>query len=337
MKEFFNRKNVAVTITLVVIAIALVIGFTSAPKQAATSTTSQMAASVSSDAAGWAKKNYGQYEDFLEDDADLFSDTTLETFAKYNAQLDYTYGSIMGLVTTDDLDGKTMEDYAMDESAELELGDSDMLLLIDTDSEQWYLAYGGDMADYVDNDLSILFRQNLGSLFTGSAEKSVTGLYQDLLGWYAENIPAASGNAVQPEPAYVQKEESGIDLFGILITILVIVILFKIIFRPRRRYYNDGVYYGGGPRPGFWSGMFWGSMLGRNRGHRPPPPPGPRPGYRPPSAGPRPGGFHTRPGGSGFKPSSRGFGGGSRGGGFGGRGGGFGGGSRGGGFGGGRR
>ena len=107
MKEFFNRKNVAVTITLVVIVIALVIGFTSAPKQAATSTTSQTAASASSDAAGWAKKNYGQYEDFLEDDADLFSDTTLETFAKYNAQLDYTYGSIMGLVTTDDLDGRT--------------------------------------------------------------------------------------------------------------------------------------------------------------------------------------------------------------------------------------
>ena len=119
MKEFFNRKNVAVTITLVVIAIALVIGFTSAPKQAATSTTSQTAASVSSDAAGWAKKNYGQYEDFLEDDADLFSDTTLETFAKYNAQLDYTYGSIMGLVTTDDLDGKSMADYAIDESAEV--------------------------------------------------------------------------------------------------------------------------------------------------------------------------------------------------------------------------
>ena len=72
----------------------------------------------------------------------------------------------MGLVTTDSLDGKTMEDYAMDESADLELGDSDMLLLIDTDTEQWYLAYGNDMASYVDNDLSILFKENLGSLFT---------------------------------------------------------------------------------------------------------------------------------------------------------------------------
>ena len=335
MKAFFQKKSVAVTITLIVVAIAVVIGFTTAPKQAPAQTAAASQSTVS--ASSWAKKNYEQYEAFLDDDADLFDSSTLETIAQYDAQLDYGYGSIVGLVTTDSLDGKSMEDYAIDESADLELGDGDMLLLIDTDTEQWYLAYGGDMADYVDNDLSILFRQNLGSLFTGSAEKSVTGLYQDLLGWYAENIPAASGNAVQPEPAYVQKEESGMDLFGILITILVIVILFKIIFRPRRRYYDDGVYYGGGPRPGFWSGMFWGSMLGRNRGHRPPPPPGPRPGYRPPSAGPRPGGFHTRPGGSGFKPSSRGFGGGSRGGGFGGRGGGFGGGSRGGGFGGGRR
>ena len=105
----------------------------------------------------------------------FFDDDAIETFAKYDAQLDYGYGSILGLVSTDSLDGKSMEDYAMDASADLELGDSDMLLLIDTDTEQWYLAYGGDMADYVDNDLSILFRQNLGSLFTGSAEKERDG------------------------------------------------------------------------------------------------------------------------------------------------------------------
>lgn len=228
MKDFFNRKNVAVTITLVVIAIALVIGFTSAPKQAATSTTSQTAASVSSDAAGWAKKNYGQYEDFLEDDADLFSDTTLETFAKYNAQLDYTYGSIMGLVTTDSLDGKTMEDYAMDESADLELGDSDMLLLIDTDTEQWYLAYGNDMASYVDNDLSILFKENLGSLFTGNAGSSVTGLYKGLLSWYASNIPVASHEEVQTQPVSYRQEER-MSFGSVLLTLFIILIVLRIL------------------------------------------------------------------------------------------------------------
>ncbi len=335
MKDFFNRKNVAVTITLLLIAAALVIGFVLTPKQATQNTASQTVSSAPSDASGWAKKNYKQYEDFLDDDADLFESVTLETFAKYNAQLDYTYGSIMGLVTTDDLDGKSMEDYAIDESADLELGDADMLLLIDTDSEQWYLAYGDEMASYVDNDLSILFRENLGSLFTGSAEKSVTGLYKGLLSWYAQNIPAASHQDEQTQPAGSWQEEH-VSFGSILLTLFIILIVLRIIFRPRRRYYDGGAYYGGS-RPGFWSGMFVGSMLGRNRGHRPPPPPGPRPGYRPPSGGARPGGFNTRPGGSGFKPSSRGFGGGSRGGGFGGRGGGFGGGSRGGGFGGGRR
>lgn len=251
-------------------------------------------------------ENYGQYEDFLEDDADLFSDTTLETFAKYNAQLDYTYGSIMGLVTTDDLDGKTMEDYAMDESADLELGDSDMLLLIDTDTEQWYLAYGNDMASYVDNDLSILFKENLGSLFTGNAGSSVTGLYKGLLSWYASNIPAASHEEVQTQPVSYRQEER-MSFGSILLTLFIILIVLRIIFRPRRRYYDDGVYYGGS-RPGFWSGMFVGSMFGRSRGHRPPRLRS-RPGYRPPSGGARPGGFNTRPGGSGFKPSSRGFGG----------------------------
>ena len=339
MKNFFQRKGVAVTITLIVIAIAVVIGFASAPKASTTQTV--YAPETSQTAQSWAKENYAQYEDFIDDAAGMFTSGTLETFAKYDAQLDYSYGSIMGVQTVDGLDGKSMEDYAMDASAELELGNSDMLLLIDKESEQWYLAYGDDMAEYVDNELSVLFRQNLGSLFSGKASTSVTALFEDLLGWYEKNIPATSSSASQPEPVYYE-EDRGMNLFSVLITILIIVVICRLIFRPRRRYYDDGAYYGGS-RPGFWSGMFWGSMLGRNRGHRAPPPPGPgpRPGYRPPSGGARPGSFNTRPSGgsSGFKPSSRGFGGGSRGSGFGGgsRGGGFGGGSRGGGFGGGRR
>ena len=106
MKEFFQKKSVAITITLVVIALAVVIGAVSAPKGAQT----QSSASLSADASGWAKKNYAQYEDFLDDDADLFDDDAIETFAKYDAQLDYGYGSILGLVSSDSLDGKSMED-----------------------------------------------------------------------------------------------------------------------------------------------------------------------------------------------------------------------------------
>ena len=340
MKNFFQKKSVAVTITLIVIAVAVVIGFASAPK-ASTPQAVYSPVSIAS-AQDWAKENYAQYEDFIEDDADLFSSGMLETFAKYDAQLDYSYGSIMGVMTVDSLDGASMEDYAMDASAELGLGDSDMLLLIDTDTEQWYLAYGDDMADYVNNELSILFRQDLGELFSGNAGTCVKKLFADLIDWYADYIPAADSASAQAEPVY--HEEEGMDILSVLIILVVLVVLIRLLSRPRRRtYYDDGPYYGG-PRPGFWSGMFWGSMFGRNRGHRAPPPPpgpGPRPGYRPPSGGPRPGGT-TRPssgGSSGFKPSSRGFGSGSRGSGFGGgsRGGGFGGGSRGGGFGGGRR
>ena len=61
MKEFFQKKSVAITITLVVIALAVVIGAVSAPKGAQT----QSSASLSADASGWAKKNYAQYEDIV--------------------------------------------------------------------------------------------------------------------------------------------------------------------------------------------------------------------------------------------------------------------------------
>ena len=112
MKAFFQKKSVAVTITLIVVAIAVVIGFTTAPKQAPAQTAAASQSTVS--ASSWAKKNYEQYEAFLDDDADLFDSSTLETIAQYDAQLDYGYGSIVGLVTTDSLDGKSMEDYAID-------------------------------------------------------------------------------------------------------------------------------------------------------------------------------------------------------------------------------
>ena len=80
MKEFFQKKSVAVTITLIVVAIAVVIGFTTAPKQAPAQTAAASQSTVS--ASSWAKKNYEQYEAFLDDDADLFDDEANETFAE---------------------------------------------------------------------------------------------------------------------------------------------------------------------------------------------------------------------------------------------------------------
>lgn len=139
------------------------------------------------------------------------------------------------------------------------------------------------MASYVDNDLSILFKENLGSLFTGNAGSSVTALYKGLLSWYASNIPAASHEEAQTQPVSYRQEER-MSFGSVLLTLFIVLIVLRILFRPRRRYYDDGVYYGGS-HPGFWSGLFVGSMFGAQPRHRPPPPPVQDPAtVRPPAA-----------------------------------------------------
>lgn len=340
MKNFFGKKSVAITITVLVIALALVIGNTGAPGE-----TPEYQPESSSAALSWAKENYEQYERYLDDQEDLFSDSVRRSIATYCAQLDYSYGSLLGVATVDGVDG-SMEDGAYDVGAELGLGEGDLMLLIDTESWQWYVAYGDDMAEYVDNAMAIVFQSALDDrLFSGKADACMKELLPGLLNWYEDTFPAANMQGGE------ESTGGAGFLMNLILFLIVLAVVVALLARPRRRYYDDGVYEA--RRPGFWSGWFIGSHFGRRHRHAPPPPPRPNPGPRP--GGPRPGGSGPRPGAgaSGFKPSSRGFGsssrgsfgGGNRGGSFGGgsRGGfgggsrGGGGGSRGGGFGGGRR
>lgn len=325
MKNFFGKKSVAVTITLIVIALAVVIGFSTG---ASRTPDYQPESNVAAQA--WARENYEQYEQYLDDDAELFSDAMRRSIATTCAQLDYSYGSILGIATIDGLDDTYIEDRAYDEGLELGLGESDLMLLIDADSAQWYVAYGDEMAAYVDNELAILFQGALeDALFSGKADACMKKLLPELLDWYDGVFPTAR------EESYGEAQTGGFGaIMSILMIIIFIAIVVALISRPRRRYYDGGVY--SGRRPGFWSGFFWGSHMGRRHHHAPPPPPRPNP--RPPMGGSRPGGARPGAGASGFKPSSRGFGSSSRGGSFGGSSrGGFGGSSRGGSFGGGSR
>ena len=182
-----------------------------------------------------------------------------------------------------------MADYAIDESAESGARQTAICCCSSTRTpEQWYLAYGDEMASYVDNDLSILFEGNPASLSTRNAGSSVTGLYKGLLSWYASNIPAASHEEAQTQPVSYRQEERmsfGSDFADV-------------IYRSDSRFASfsardgattsGGAYYGGS-RPGFWSGHV--CRLDVRAQPRPSPAPASRsqdPGDRPPSGGARP-------------------------------------------------
>ena len=321
--KFFQKRGVAITITLILIVAALLIG-----KPWASSNTSTASAANS------------DYLSYIADDANALTNDARSKVADYMETLDNKYNSIVALMTITDTDGETMEDYAKSVWDEAEFLDSDMLLVVNTETGEWYLQPGSEIAPYADASLESLFTNDLDNANLADGGKWATDLYKDLLSWYGKTIPKASSTSTADAEAVRQSAPRRHSLWKTVLIILIIYWVLKAIFGRSRRNDDDDDYRGGssgGSGGGFWKGMFWGSLLGgssRNRWRTPPPPPGPRPGPRP-GGGSR-GGFS---GGSrgGFSGGSRGgFGGGSRGGFGGGSRGGFGGGSRG-GFGGGRK
>ena len=325
--KFFQKRGVAITITLILIVAALLIGKPWASSNTAT------ASAANSD-----------YLSYIADDANALTNDARSKVADYMETLDSKYGSIVALMTITDTDGETMEDYAKSVWDEAEFLDSDMLLVVNTETGEWYLRPGSEIAPYADASLESLFTNDLDNANLADGGKWATDLYKDLLSWYGKTIPKASSTAAADTEYVRQPAPQRRSLWKTILIILIVFWVLKAIFGRSRRNDDDDDYRGGssgGSGGGFWKGMFWGSLLGgsrRNRWHTPPPPPGPRPGPRPggprPNPGPRPGSFG---GGSrgGFSGGSRGgFGGGSRGGFGGGSRGGFGGGGSRGGFGG---
>lgn len=327
--KFFQKRGVAITITLILIAAALLIG-----RPWDKSNTDNVLAEGGSDFAG-----------YVRDEAEILDEKTERSIAETLKTLNETYNSIVPILTVDGTDGEDLADYADDVWEEGDFLDSDMLLVVDADSDSWYLYPGDEIWQYATTGtLETICNNDLNNVDYSAGDRWATDLYKDLTKWYKSTIPKAS------EP--VQRSggsRGGSFLMTILVIILVIWLLGVVFSRPRRRYddYDDDYRGGSGGSGGFWKGMFWGSVLGGHRHRRwappPPPPPGggprpggPRPGPRP-NPGPRPGSFGGSRGG--FSGGSRGGFGGSRGGFGGGSRGGFGGGSHGGGrsgFGGGR-
>ena len=309
--KFFQKRGVAITITLILIVAALLIG-----KPWAGSNTSTASAANS------------DYLSYIADDAKALTNDARSKVADYMETLDSKYGSIVALMTITDTDGETMEDYAKSVWDEAEFLDSDMLLVVNTETGEWYLQPGSEIAPYADASLESLFTNDLDNANLADGGKWATDLYKDLLSWYGKTIPKASSTAAADTEYVRQPAPQRRSLWKTILIILIVFWVLKAIFGRSRRNDDDDDYRGGssgGSGGGFWKGMFWGSLLGgssRNRWRTPPPPPGPRPGGPRPNPGPRPGSF----GGG----SHGGFSGGSRGGFSGGSRGGFGGGSRGG-------
>ena len=314
--KFFQKTGVAVTITVLAVVAALVIGFgPSLTGQKTEQTVSQEiparettatetpAAEVSGTAGDETISNK-----YIRDDAGLFTRSGETEIKDYNDKIYSKTGTHVAILTTADTKGMSLESYTNNAFDSMGLSEFDMLFSIDTTSQTWYVTTGAYVADSTDSELEQIFKSGFASILDSDADNAAKTLYKQLYSWCKSNLNGAAPQAEEPvqQTSYGRRK----SVIGTIITILVIYWIVKAIFGSGRR---------GGGGGGFWSGLFLGSLFS-NRHHGPGPGPGSRPGGF--GGGPRPGSFGggPRPGGGsrgGFGGGRGGFGGGR--GGFGGR------------------
>ena len=310
--KFFQKTGVAVTITVLAVVAALVIGFGPSltgqtvsqeiPARETTATETP-AAEVSGTAGDETISNK-----YIRDDARLFTRSGETEIKDYNDKIYSKTGTHVAILTTADTKGMSLESYTNNAFDSMGLSEFDMLFSIDTTSQTWYVTTGAYVADSTDSELEQIFKSGFASILDSDADDAAKTLYKQLYSWCKSNLNGAAPQAEEPvqQTSYGRRK----SVIGTIITILVIYWIVKAIFGSGRR---------GGGGGGFWSGLFLGSLFS-NRHHGPGPGPGSRPGGF--GGGPRPGGFGggPRPGGGsrgGFGGGRGGFGGGR--GGFGGR------------------
>ena len=169
----FKKRGVAVTVLILAVIAAILIGQLTKP-----SVDETYKPESSATAQSWAKAHADSYTAYVQDEAGLFSSATKQTLAEYNAALDYQYSGILGVVTVPTLSGSSIKAYSDKICYGTDTyGNGDLVLLIDEESGQWYVSPGDDISYYLNDNLEIIFTQNLGDSFLDDPDSAITTLF----------------------------------------------------------------------------------------------------------------------------------------------------------------
>ena len=217
--KFFKKTSVAVVLTVLIVALCCVWGYTRVYVDTAPES------SGAERAAGESNLNY--YLNWIDDDADLFTLETIDQLARENLVLDNTYSSLVAVKTVKYLNGMDIQTYAENTADSIQLGYRDLLLLLDTDSQTWYVSYGGGMTSYVEasQDLPDLFRRHITDAFweEGQRDQAILKLFDDLEDWYEDTLPvteSSGGSSFFHSDGKVQSITIGALLSGILLNVM---------------------------------------------------------------------------------------------------------------------
>ena len=257
----FKRFPVAVILSALVIVLCCVWGYSRVYEPPAN--TGDEPFSGEHHRAGESNLNY--YLGWMDDEAGLFTLETADTIARKNLELDSTYGSLVAIHTINYLNGKDIETYARELAADMDLGGRDMLLLLDSDTQDWYVIYGPGLQPYAEmnTELRDLFRSQLSpDFFAVTSNRRVVLLFDALQEWYAANVPPAEETS--GSGGDIQRVSLHDIFFGILFTlvtniwwILILLVALTLLDRTRCRNYTMAHPDGHDPANPFHPLLFW--------------------------------------------------------------------------------
>ncbi len=257
----FKRFPVAVVLCAAVILLCCIWGYSRVYEPPADD--GEETSSAEHHRAGESDLNY--YLGWMDDEAGFFTMETADTIARRNLSLDTTYNSLVAIHTVSYLNGKDIETYARDEAEKITLGGRDMLLLLDSDTQDWYVVYGPGLQPYVEmnTELQDLFRSQLSpDFFAVTSNRRVVLLFDALQEWFQANVPPAEDS---DQIGQTIQHATLRDVFlGIIFTlmtniwwILILVIALTLLDRTRCRNYAMAHPDGHDPADPFHPLLFW--------------------------------------------------------------------------------
>ena len=305
--KFFQKRWVAVLVTIVAIVVGIGLGQLRANRAPDVPTTGETALDTS--------LSTSAYKTWIWDEAGVFSSAEEKQICLYNANWDLRYTSLLAVAAVKSVDGDIAE-YSYELGNEIGLGQGDALLVLDIGGKDAYLATGDDFADMLlsDTQATTYLDQYLYENFMdGNYGKGVLTFMAALNDRYVEVFGGEWAESVDGAGTVV----------SVIIMLLILFVIINAIDKSRYNTYRQRYY--GVPNPPyvfrpllFWHGPSYGWYRRRWRQPPPPPPPPPRgPGSSGGFGGT--GGFTNNNRGGGFGGSARGggFSSGSRGSGFG--------------------
>lgn len=278
--KLFQKTSVAVALTVVMIAAAIGIGQVRGSSAPAVPQAAGLDKSLST----------SSYATWISDEAEVLSDQEEQQICLYNANWVARYDSLIAVATVREVSGD-IADYAYALGEQIQLGAADGILVVDTGTNNCYLAVGPDYPMTDEQVTSHLDRYLYENAMAGQFGTGVLSLFDGINQFYVENY--GLGYLETSQNAYGGRS-TGETVMSLVVLLVILVVIASVVDSLRYTSYRQRYY--GVPNPPylfrpilFWHGPAYGWY--RRRWRRPPPPP-PRPPRGPGGFGGSGGGFN---------------------------------------------